>query len=78
MAQSYVVIHCESGKELSVIRNLRQIPQVQEAQEVDGFYEIVCKIVAKTKNELLEIINTRLPIIEHIRTKMVLSVHDMQ
>lgn len=56
MAQAYVIIHCETGMEEWVIRNLKKIEGVKEVTGVLSLYDIVVKIEAKDQDTLEKII----------------------
>ena len=47
MVQAYVIIHCETGMEERVIRNLKKIEGIREIAGVFSLYDIVAKIEAK-------------------------------
>lgn len=78
MALAFVIIHCEPTQAYYIIRNLKNIPQVKSADDVFGYYEIVCKIEATTQTELEKIITNKIRKIEHIISTMTLSVIEGQ
>jgi DNA-binding Lrp family transcriptional regulator len=46
MAQAFVSIRCDRSQELLVLENLKNIPEVVEADVLVGSFEIICRIIA--------------------------------
>jgi DNA-binding Lrp family transcriptional regulator len=61
-----------------VIRNLKYIPEVKAADDVFGYYEVVCKVEAKSERDLEHIITSKIRRIKHIISTMTLSVIESQ
>jgi hypothetical protein len=78
MPSAYVIIHCEPTETYYVIRNLKYIPEVKDADDVFGYYEVVCKIVANTQHELEKIITSKIRKIKYIISTMTLTVVEGQ
>jgi len=78
MAQAYVIIHCETGMEEWVIRNLKKIEGVREAVGVLSLYDIVVKVEAKDQSVLEKIITKQIRKVGHIHTTMTLTVIEEQ
>jgi hypothetical protein len=56
LAQAYVIIHCETGKEGWVIRNLKKIQGAKETIGVFSLYDIIVKVEAKDQATIEKII----------------------
>jgi len=78
MAQAYVIIHCETGMEEWVIRNLKKIEGVKEVAGVLSLYDIVVKVEAKDHADLEKIITKQIRKVQHIHTTMTLMVNEEQ
>ncbi|MEK6834220.1 MAG: Lrp/AsnC ligand binding domain-containing protein [Thermoproteota archaeon] len=78
MVQAYVIIHCETGMEEWVIRNLKKIEGVKEVAGVLSLYDIVVKIEAKDQDTLEKIITKQIRKVQHIHTTMTLMVIEEQ
>lgn len=78
MAQAYVIIHCETGMEEWVIRNLKKIEGVKEVAGVLSLYDIVAKVEAKDQDTLEKIITKQIRKVQHIHTTMTLMVIEEQ
>ena len=74
MAQAYVIIHCETGMEDWVIRNLKKIEGVREVSGVLSLYDLVVKVEAKDQYILEKIITKQIRKVGHIHTTMTLMV----
>jgi DNA-binding Lrp family transcriptional regulator len=78
MPSAFVIIHCEPSETYYVIRNLKYIPEVKAADDVFGYYEVVCKVEANTQKDLEKIITSKIRKIKHIISTMTLSVIEGQ
>ncbi|MEW6043877.1 MAG: Lrp/AsnC ligand binding domain-containing protein [Thermoproteota archaeon] len=78
MPSAYVIIHCEPTETYYVIRNLKYIPEVKAADDVFGYYEVVCKVEANTQKDLEKVITSKIRKIKHIISTMTLSVIEGQ
>ena len=78
MALAYVIIHCETGMEEYVIRNLKKIEGVKEVADVFSLYDIVAKVETKDNQTLERIITKEIRKIEYIRTTMTLLAIEEQ
>lgn len=78
MSSAFVIIHCDPAETYYVIRNLRYIPEVKTADDVFGYYEVVCKVEAPTQKELEKVITNSIRRIQHIISTMTLTVIDGQ
>lgn len=74
IAQAYVIIHCDTGKEYEVLRNLSHISDVKEADIVFGYYDVICKIETSDNKTLENITTKAIRFIPHIKTSMTLNV----
>jgi len=78
MASAFVIIHCDPSETYYIIRNLKHIPEVKDADDVFGYYEVVCKVEAPTQKELEKVITNSIRKIQHIISTMTLTVVDGQ
>jgi DNA-binding Lrp family transcriptional regulator len=78
MPSAFVIIHCSPDETYYVIRNLKYIPEVKAADDVFGYYEVVCKVEAKSERDLEHIITSKIRRIKHIISTMTLSVIESQ
>lgn len=78
MPSAYVIIHCEPTETYYVIRNLKYIPEVKAADDVFGYYEVVCKVETNTQKDLEKVITSKIRKIKHIISTMTLTVIEGQ
>jgi len=78
MAQAFITIHCSKSDESRVLKNLEEITEVVEADILIGNYEIICKIVAPTYNEISEIISKKIRKIPEIKSTITINVINNQ
>ena len=74
VAQAYVVIHSDHGREDLVLRDMNKIPEIKEADVVYGNYDVIGKVEAQNHNELEKIITKKIRNLDHVRTTMTLNV----
>jgi len=74
MEKAYVLIVSESGKEDSIISNLRTIPSVSNAFGTFGSYDILTKLESPTEENLRHDISNGIRKISNIRATLTLLV----
>ena len=74
MAKAYVLIMNESGKEDSIISNLRNIPSITTAFGAFGTYDILTKLESPNEENIQHDISNGIRKISNIRTTMTLWV----
>lgn len=74
MVQAYIMIHCNHSHESHVIENLKKIPEVIETNVLVGSYELICKIIAPTYDDISEIIGKKIRKLEHIKSTITLNI----
>ncbi|QLH06323.1 Lrp/AsnC ligand binding domain-containing protein [Nitrosopumilus ureiphilus] len=78
MAQAFVIIHCTKANESKVLTILEQIPEVIEADILVGNYDITCKIVSPTYNDISEIVSNKIRKISEIKSTITINVVNNQ
>ncbi len=74
MTKAFVAVHCETGKENQVIRNLMEIKGVREVTGVLGLYDVILKIEAPDSALLEQTITKYVRKVPHVLTTMTLIV----
>jgi len=74
MAQAFVIIHCNRSQESAILQELEKITEVVEADNLIGSFEIVCKLVAPTYNDISDIISKKIRSISNIKSTITLNV----
>jgi DNA-binding Lrp family transcriptional regulator len=72
MPQAYVLFNVESGSEDSVLKQLRNIANVQESYVSYGVYDLVIRIKADTMQELKDTITHKIRTINQVRSTLTL------
>ena len=67
LKQAFVLINAEIGAEKEVLKSLESIPEVREAHEVLGLYDVVARVEAETPHQLKDIVNLRVKRIDKVR-----------
>ena len=74
MAQAFVIIHCNRSQESTILQELKKITEVVEADNLIGSFEIICKLVAPTYNDISDIIGKKIRKITNIKSTITLNV----
>lgn len=78
MAQAFAIIHCNHSQESQVIENLNKIPEIIEANILIGSYEILCKIVGPSYNEISDVMTNKIRKIPNIKSTITLNIVENQ
>jgi DNA-binding Lrp family transcriptional regulator len=74
MTKAYVAIHCQTGKENQIIRQLMEIKGISEVTGVLGLYDIIIKIESDDSMKIEQIITKQIRTVPHVLTTMTLIV----
>lgn len=74
MNKAFVAIHCETGKENTIIRKLMELKGVSEVTGTLGLYDIIIKVEAPDSKELENIITKNVRKVPNVLTTMTLMV----
>lgn len=72
MEVAYVLIQCDLGSEVEIIKELSKVDQIKEVRGTYGIYDIFCRIVADSKNVLDDIITNKIRKVPRIRSTITL------
>ena len=73
-AMAYVAIHSKKIDKYDILDNLSKIPGVIDGCIVVGHYEIICKVVAPTYNDIEEVVTKDIRKLEDIDSTVTLNV----
>ena len=74
MASAYVLINCYLDEKLTILESLSKIPEVIEGDIVLGSFNILCKIVAPTYNDISDIISRKIRKLPNIKSTLTLNI----
>ena len=74
MPIAFVMINAELGSEKALIKELRNIEGVVEANEVYGVYDIVVKVDLPTMDKLKEVISRKIRGLKGVRSTLTMMV----
>ena len=72
MSRAYVLFNVNSGSEDRLTKEVRAIPEVQEAFVSYGMYDLVVKIKTDSTEQLKELVSHRLRTIPDVRSTLTL------
>jgi len=78
MAHAFITIHCSKSAENDIMKILKEIPEVVEADLLVGNYEIICKISAPTYNDISEIISKKIRKIPGMKSTITINIINKQ
>ena len=68
MPLAYLLINCEHGEEQGIIEELKELPEIVEAYQIAGAYDLIAKINAATIDKLKETISWRIRTTDKIKS----------
>jgi DNA-binding Lrp family transcriptional regulator len=74
MPTAYVFINYELGAEQDILNKLKAVPDVTEASEVNGVYDIVVKISSDSLDRLRDTITRHIRTVDTVESTMTLIV----
>ncbi len=74
MATAFVLINAEIGSENEVLKDLKAIPEVKEAQLVYGVYDIIARIETDTMQDLKDTISWKIRRLDKVRSTLTMIV----
>jgi DNA-binding Lrp family transcriptional regulator len=72
MPRAYVLFNVESGSEDNVLKQLRNLNNVEEAYVSYGVYDLVVRIKANTMEELKDSVTHKIRTIKQVRSTLTL------
>jgi DNA-binding Lrp family transcriptional regulator len=74
LATAFVLINAEIGSEGEVLKDLKAIPEVQEAHMVYGVYDIIARIETETMQDLKDTISWKIRRLDKVRSTLTMIV----
>ena len=74
MATAYLLFTVETGTEEEVMRSLKSIEEVKEAQMVYGVYDIIARVETVNMEELKNLVSWRIRRLDRVRSTMTMIV----
>lgn len=78
MIDAYVVIRSELGSEDEILREIKQIPEVKEAYQIYGVYDIILRVETGMSEELKELIEQKIRSIQNVRSTLTMIISDTE
>jgi DNA-binding Lrp family transcriptional regulator len=73
METLYILINCDLGSEVDIIKELMKIPEVKEVRGTYGVYDIFVKVLGDTKESMETIVTHKIRRIPKIRSTVTLT-----
>jgi DNA-binding Lrp family transcriptional regulator len=74
MLEAFILINAELGKEDSLLKEIRNIPNVKEAYVVYGGYDIIVKAEAENMDKLRDIVTFNIRRLKEVRSTITITV----
>ena len=74
MPIAFILINAELGKEKSLLKEIRSIPNVKEAHFIYGVYDIIVKVEAENMEKLKEIVTFKIRRLNDVRNTLTMTV----
>jgi DNA-binding Lrp family transcriptional regulator len=76
MPTAYVLINSEIGSESDVLKVVKKVEGVEQANAVYGVYDIVARVAADTMDRLKEIVTWKIRRIDKVRSTLTMIVNE--
>jgi len=73
-ARAYVLINAEVGLEEKIMDELKEIPEVKEAHQLYGVYDIIARVESDTMLNLKNAISNKIRKLEKVRSTLTMIV----
>lgn len=70
MRQAFVLIRSDPGVKGEILNTLEEIPEVVEAHQIYGIYDIIIRIEAETIRELKDVLLQRIRRLDKVRSTL--------
>ena len=74
MAQAYVLLDCEKGKEVDTVQNLGKIAEIIDGDVLIPSHQVICNVMAPTYNEISDIVTKKIRKLPGIKGTTTLNV----
>ena len=74
MPTAFVLINTEIGSEAEVLKQLKEVEGVAEANAVYGVYDIIARVTADTIDKLKEIVTWKVRRLDKVRSTLTMIV----
>ncbi|MCK5626808.1 MAG: Lrp/AsnC ligand binding domain-containing protein [Candidatus Bathyarchaeia archaeon] len=74
MIVAFVLINAELGKEKSLLKEIRNIPNVKEAHFVYGVFDIIIKVEAENMDKLRDIVTFNIRRLKEVIRTLTITV----
>jgi len=75
---AFVLINSEIGSEADVLKDLKRVEGVEEANAVYGVYDIIARVKADTMDRLKEIVTWKVRRLDKVRSTLTMIVVEGQ
>jgi DNA-binding Lrp family transcriptional regulator len=78
MPTAFVLINTEIGSESDVLKDLKKVEGVEQANAVYGVYDIIARVSADTMDRLKEIVTWKVRRLDKVRSTLTMIVVEEQ
>lgn len=75
---AYILLNCNKSGKTNTLDAIKQIPEVIEVDELNGYYDYLCRIMAPTFIDVSKIVTDKIRKLESIKKTITLSVINEQ
>ena len=74
LAEAIVLINANAGSKKEVIETLKDIPEVKEANSVNGVYDVIVRLEAETMEEIKNAISWGIKRLDRIKSTVTMLI----
>ena len=76
LTEAYIMIKSDLGAEYDILKEIENIPEVKEAYQVHGIYNIIVRIATGKPNELKQVVEQKIRKIQMVRSTLSMVIID--
>lgn len=76
MPRAFLLVNTESGKEETVVKQVKPISAIKEAYVCYGVYDLILRVEAETMEELKDIVSHKIRAVDKVRSTLTLIMMD--
>ncbi|MCX6653827.1 MAG: Lrp/AsnC ligand binding domain-containing protein [Candidatus Bathyarchaeota archaeon] len=74
MATAFLLLNIETGLEVEVMKDLKDLDEVKEVHKLDGTYDVIARMETDTMQELKDAVNWKIRRLENVYSTLTMIV----
>jgi DNA-binding Lrp family transcriptional regulator len=74
LATAFLLLNIETGLEVEVMKDLKDLDEVKEVHKLDGTYDVIARMETDTMQELKDAVNWKIRRLESVHSTLTMIV----